>query len=216
MPETEGKPINTGAFRVTPDGKFLYSFAGDVRIFDTTDFKQVEMIELSKPLYPGMANIGFGPRDDFYYDDDRDSVTGIFNSTDAIVRRSVSGIARFDLIKRTFDFTPVGPSADAGMWNLQLTPDRKIGYTMSFHGSLGNQRREFWVFDMPSRVVTKRVEIEGPPSFGFVLSGDGKRIYMNAPLPAWPVYDAETLKPRGSIAINADVTTQPLVIPRRA
>ncbi len=214
VPETEGKPINTGNFRVTPDGKFLYSFAGDVRIFDTSDFKQVETIELSKPLYPGMATIGFGPRDD-WEDSDQNVVVGVFNSTDPIVRRSIAGLARFDLVKRTFEFTPVGPAADAGMFGLQLTPDRKIGYTVSFHGSLGNQRGEFWVFDMNSKKVVKRVEIPPPPGFGFVLSGDAKRIYMPAPLPSWRVFDAETLQPRKSIEVNADTTTRPLVIPSR-
>src|SRR5260370_8949449 len=50
-----------GAMRMSQIGKFLYFFRNTVLIFDTTDFKVVEKIELSKPQFPGMANVGFGP-----------------------------------------------------------------------------------------------------------------------------------------------------------
>ena len=209
-PMVDDRPAVNGAYRVSPDGKYLYLFGEDVRIFDIADLKLLDTIELSKPLYPGMASIGFGFREDPL--EDPGTVTGLFNSTDPVVRRSIFGIARFDLNKRIFDFTPVGPSA-GGMFGLQLTPDKKTGYTIASHGDLGNRRSEFWVFDMATRKVIKRVEFEAPPS-GFTLSGDGRSIYLHGSVPVIDVWDAATLKQRKTIDVNADLTTGLLVVPR--
>src|SRR5262249_32505289 len=40
---------------MSPDGKLLYFFADDVLIYDTTEFKQVDKWELSRPLEEGLA-----------------------------------------------------------------------------------------------------------------------------------------------------------------
>ena len=209
-PLVDGRPSVGGNYRVSPDGKYLYVFSENVRVFDTADLKLLDTIELSKPLYPGMERIGF-----FFRDDPSESpgtVTGIFNSTDPIVRRTIFGIGKFDLNKRTFDFTPVGPST-SGVGGLQLSPDKKTGYTMAWQGEHGNRRGEFWVFDMASRRVTKRVEYDGPPQ-GFTLSGNGKLIYMHSSAPVIEMYDASTLRPKGAIDIGADLTSGPIVVPR--
>jgi len=209
-PVVDGRPSVGGNYRVSPDGKNLYVFAENVRIYDTTDLKLLDTIELSKPLFPGMATIGF-----FFRDDPSESpgtVTGIFNSTDAVVRRSIFGIAKFDLNKRTFDFTPVGPSA-SGVGGLQLSPDKKTGYTMAYHGDIGNRRGEFWIFDMATRKVVKRAEYDGPPQ-GFTLSGNGKRIYLHSSAPVIEMYDSASLQPAGVIEIGADMTSGPLVVPK--
>src|SRR5215471_19732954 len=49
-----------GPWEVSPDGKYLYQFRDKVVILNTSDFKEVETIELSKPELPGMETIGFG------------------------------------------------------------------------------------------------------------------------------------------------------------
>jgi len=109
-----------GGMRLSPDGKYLYVFRNNVLIFDTTDFKLVEKIELSKPQFPGIANVGIGmPLDSIQ---EPGMLISVFNSTDPVVRRNVFGIARFDLTRRTFEFTPVGPST-TGMMGLHVTPD---------------------------------------------------------------------------------------------
>lgn len=210
------------ALRVSPDGKLLYVFLNEVRVFDTSDFSLVDTIELSRPIYRGMAGISFGLYDDPY--EDRGTVTGIFSSIDPIVGRKTFGIARFDLNKRTFEFYPVGPAATPGspvhvfategMTALQVTPDGKKGYAVAFQGGIGNRRCEFWVFDMATRKVTDRVEFEGPVNFNFTLSGDGKKIYLDASVATLEVYDAVTLKRRGSIDLGAARAISPLVIPR--
>ena len=211
LPEDEPRLGRGAGLRVSPDGKYLYAFQDNVLVFDTEDFKLVEKIELSKPLYPGMEQIHFGPRDD--PNEDRGTVFGVFNSTDPIVRRTIFGLARFDLDKRTFDFTPVGPSATRGIMGLRLTPDRKTGYAVAFQGEVGNRRTEFWVLDMTTHKVVKRVEFDGPVNFGYQLSGDGKQIYIAGTAPTIEVYDAETLQRQKVIDVNADITGGLLVVP---
>ncbi|MGH9671753.1 MAG: hypothetical protein ACRD44_01105 [Bryobacteraceae bacterium] len=214
LPKDEPR-LGLGAqMRISPDGKFLYLFQDNVLIVDTTDFKVVEKIELGRPAFPGMGNIGLGLRDDPAVD--RGIVTGLFNSTDPIVRRTIFGIASFDLTQRTFQFTPLGPSANSGVGGLQITPDRKTGYTVVYQGDHGNRRVEFWVFDMTSRQVTRRVEFDGPINFRFTLSGDGKQIYIYGSSPLFEIYDAATLRARKTITLDADLTTNLLVLPGRA
>jgi len=209
-PKEEASAFLGGGLRVSPDGKYLYHFRDNVLIFDTTDFKLVEKIELSKPQYPGMETINLGFGDDPH--DEPGMLTALFNSTDPVVHRRVFGIARFDLTRRTFDFTPVGPST-TGMAGLRLTPDRKTGYTVAFRDSLGNRRCEFWVFDMATRKLVKMVEFPGPINFRFTLSGDGRQIYIYGSAPAVEIYDAGTLQLKKTIDVNADLTTGLVVVP---
>lgn len=212
-PKEESNAFLGGSLRVSPDGKYLYHFRDNVLVFDTTDFKLVEKIELSKPDYPGMENINLGPGDDPH--DDPGMVTALFNSTDPIVHRRVFGIAKIDLTKRTFDFSPVGPST-TGMHILRLTPDRKTGYTFAFYDAHGNRRAEFWVFDMATKQIVKRVEYPGYPGFGFTLSGTGKEIYISGSYPFIDIYEAATLKLKKQLDVNTDLTTNLLVVPPRA
>src|ERR1043165_6737442 len=77
------------------------------------------------------------------------------------VRSSDCGIASLNLNTRQLDFTPIGPAV--GMTGLQLTPDRKTGYTVAFTGTGAggvSQRTEFWVFDIPSRKLLRKQEFD--------------------------------------------------------
>lgn len=100
------------------------------------------------------------------------------------------------------------------MTGLQVTPDGKTGYAVAFQGEGGNRRTEWWVFDMPVRKVTRRLEFDGPINFGFRLTGNGKSIYVHGSAPVLEIWDAATLKPRKAIDVNADMTTPPLVVPK--
>lgn len=212
-PKDEANAFLGGNIRFSPDGKYLYHFRDNILIFNTADFKLEEKIELSKPQYPGMESINLGPGDDPH--DEPGVVTALFNSTDPIVHRRVFGIAKVDLAKRTFDFTPVGPST-TGMHILRLTPDRKTGYTFAFYDNLGNRRAEFWVFDMTTNQIVKRVEYPGYPGFGFTLSSTGQDIYINGSYPFIDVYEAATLKQKKQLDVNTDLTTNLVVVPPRA
>lgn len=200
-----------GAMRVSPDGKFLYLFRNTVLIFDTKDFKLAEKIELSKPQFPGMANVGLGQSLDSIQE--RGMLVSVFNSSDPVVRRNIFGIARFDLTKRTFDFTPIGPSTD-GMMGLFVTPDRKKGYTVAFNGEGGNRRSEFWEFDLTSNRLVRKQEFDGRARFSFGISSTGKDFYIYGAGYTVEVFDAASMQLRNTIDLNADITSGMVIVPR--
>jgi len=199
-----------GGMRFSPDGKFLYVFRNSVYIFDTTDFKMVDKIDLSKPQFPGMASLGMGRVLDSIQEPGM--LISVFNSQDPVVHRSIFGIARFDLNKRTFEFTPVGPSA-TGMTGLQVTPDRKRGYTVAFNGQGGTRRCEFWEFDLANNKLIRKQEFDGRARFSFGISSTGKEFYIFGAGYTVEVYDAASMQLRNTIDLSADITSGMVVVP---
>lgn len=200
-----------GALRFSPDGKFLYHMAGTITIYDTTaDFKVVDTIELSKPQFPGMQNVNLGQQLDGIQEPG--VLVSLFNSSDPVVHRQIFGIARFDLEKRTFQFTPIGPSA-AAMQGLHITPDHKTGYTVTTNGTGGNKRSEFWVIDIPTGRVVRTQEFDGRARYTFGMSSTGKDLYIYGAGYDIEVYDPQTLKLRSTIDLQADQTTGMIVVP---
>jgi len=198
-----------GQMRFSPDGKFLYVFRNNIFIFDTADFKVVDKIELAKPQIPGMQNIGIGGSLDSIQEPGM--LISVFNSQDPVVHRNIFGIARFDLIKRTFDFTPVGPST-TGMMGLHVTPDHKKGYTVAFNGQGGTRRCEFWEFDLASNKLARKQEFDGRARFSLAISSSGKELYILGAGYDVEVYDADTLRLKDTIDLHAD-TTSWIVVP---
>ncbi len=212
VPKDEQQPDVAfgGAIRLSPDGKFLYLFRNTVLIFDTTDFKVVEKIELSKPQFPGIANLGLGQWLDSIQEPGM--LVSVFNSQDPVVRRNIFGIARFDLTRRTFEFTPVGPST-TGMMGLHVTPDRKKGYTVAFNGQGGTRRSEFWEFDLATNKLTRKQEFDGRARFNFGVSTTGKDLYIYGAGYTVEVYDAASMQLRSTIDLNADITSGMVAVP---
>jgi hypothetical protein len=129
-----------------------------------------------------------------------------------VVHKNIFGIARFDLNKRTFQFTPIGPAA-ASMQGLHITPDRKTGFTVTTNGTGGNKRSEFWVIDIPTGRVIRTQEFDGRARYTFGMSSTGKELYIYGAGYDIEVYDPVTLKLRNTIDLNADQTTGMIVLP---
>ncbi len=199
--------------RVSPDGKSLFLFRENVLIFNTADFKLQDKIELSKPQDPGMERVGMGANND--PSDEPGMMTSVFNATDPVVHRPIFGIARVDLAKRAFDFTPVGP-ATQGMMGLHVSPDHKTGYTVALQENTpGNRRAEFWVFDMATRRLVNKMEFPGRTRFSFTISSNGNQLYIYGAGPTLEIFDAATLQLQKTIDVEADMTTQLIVMPRK-
>jgi DNA-binding beta-propeller fold protein YncE len=199
-----------GSLRFSPDGKYLYRMGGTITIYDTSDFKVVDTIELSQPQFPGMQTVNLGQQLDGLQEPG--VLVSLFNSSDPVVHKQIFGIARFDLDKRTFQFTPIGPSA-ASMQGLYIAPDRKTGYTVTTNGSGGNKRSEFWAIDIPTGRVIRTQEFDGRARYTFGMSSTGKDLYIYGAGYDIEVYDPLTLKLRGTIDLNADQTTGMIVVP---
>jgi hypothetical protein len=198
-------------FRVSPDGKFMYQFRDKVTILDTSNFRVVDRIDLAKPDFQDMANIGIGAA--FGTLDEQGAFVSLFNAEDSIVHRRAFGIARFDLNSREFKFTEIGP-APAGMTGMQVAPDRKTGYSVISNGEHGNRRCEFWAFDLPANRRTMTAEFACRPRFTFGISSDGKHLYLYGAGFEIEVWNAATLTLESTIDLQNDVTMGGIVVVR--
>lgn len=206
-PKEEFSGGGRGQYRVSPDGKSLYQFGENVLVFNTSDFKLVEKIELARAQYPGLESIGVMNADDPH--DPPGVYTGIFNSTDPVVHKRVFGIAQFDLNSRKFKFDAIGTPV-AGMAGFRLTRDHKTGYSVAVEGEHGDRRTEFWVFDIPGHKVVRKGVFNGRTRFTFGSSTDGRHLFIYGAGNTIEVYDAVTLQLVKDLDVNADMTT-PLV-----
>ena len=209
----EDENANSGGGRIgleiSPDGKYLYQFRDKVVILSTEDFKVVDRIELAKPDFPGMENVGFGGLLDSIGEPGQH--TSVFISADPIVHNRVFGIARFDLTTRQVNFTPIGPSPE-GMAGLQVAPDKKNAYTVITNGQLGNKRCEFWGFDLATNHITQRAEVPCRSRFSFGMAGDGKKLYFYGAGFEIEVYDAATFKYERTWDLNNDITGAGMIV----
>ena len=196
-------------FEVSPDGKYLYQFRDKVVILSTDDFKVVDRIDLAKPDFAEMENVGFGGLLDSISEPGKH--ISLFNSADPIVHNRTFGIARFDLSTRRVDFTPIGP-APAGMAGLQVAPDKKNAYTVITNGAQGNKRCEFWAFDLGTNRITQTAEVPCRSRFSFGMAGDGKKLYFYGAGFEIEVYDAVTLKHERTWDLNNDITGAGMIV----
>jgi DNA-binding beta-propeller fold protein YncE len=197
-----------GGFEVSPDGKFLYQFRDKVVILNSSDFKEVDRIDLSKPELPGQEVMGFGGQLDSIAEPGR-RVT-LFTTSDPVVHNRVFGIGRFDLSTRKFEFTAIGP-APAAMAGFHVAPDKKSAYTIVANGAHGNRRCEFWAFELASNRISQTAEVPCRTRFSFGMSTDGKKLYLYGAGFEIEVYDAATLKYERTWDLNNDVTMAGLI-----
>jgi len=192
----EDERTNRLSFEVSPDGKYLYQFGPKIKILQTADFKVVDEIDLAQPdfaangLYP-ISEPGIH--------------TSIFNSSDPIVHNRVFGLGRLNLATRDVTYNPIGPAPDS-MAGLQVTPDKKVAYTIVSNGDNGNKRCEFWRFDLASDRLTQKEEVPCRTRFSFGMSSDGTKLYIYGAGFEIEVYDAATLKWEKTWDLQNDVT----------
>jgi len=197
------------AFEISPDGKYLYQFRDKVIILNADDFKVVDRLDLARPDFADMENVGFGGLLDSIGEPGQH--ISLFNAADPVVHNRMFGIARFDLSTRHVDFTPIGPSP-AGMAGLQVAPDKKNAYTVITTGNLGTKRCEFWAFDLGRNTVTSTMEVPCRSRFSFGMAGDGKKLYIYGAGYEIEVYDAATLKYERTWDLNNDVTGAGMIV----
>jgi DNA-binding beta-propeller fold protein YncE len=189
---------------MSPDGKLLYFFADDVLIYDTTEFKQVDKWELSRPIEEGLGRFDFGPRDVTY--EEPGFYSGIFNVQDPVQNRRIMGIARVNLAGKNVDFWALGPSRPVGF---SLAPDRKKAYGLL--QEIGHY--EFWTFDLEHHKLGAKVEFPGRPRMALRTSSNGKVLYIYQAGHTIDLYEASTYKYLRTLTLDADTTTELLVVP---
>jgi hypothetical protein len=199
----------SGAIDVSPDGKLLYQFGDRITILQASDFKVLDHIDLARPEAPGMENVHFGSDLDLI--NEPGEHTAMFVWADPIVHNRVFGLARFDLSTKHIDFNPIGP-APAGMAGIEVTPDKKLAYTVVQNGVHGNKRCEFWAFDLSTDRLTQKAEVPCRTRFTLGISADGKKLYIYGAGFDIEVYDAATLKYEKTWDLHTDVTYAGIVV----
>ena len=191
---------------MSPDGKLLYFFADDVLIYDTTEFKQVDKWELSRPIEEGLGRFDFGPRDTTY--EEPGFYSGVFSTQDPVQNRRIMGIARVNLAAKNVDFWALGPSRPVGF---SLAPDRKLAYGLL--QEIGHY--EMWTFDLEHHKLGAKVEFPGRPRMALRTSSNGKVLYIYQAGNTIDLYEASTFKYLRTITLDADMTTELFVMPGR-
>ncbi len=199
----------TGGLEISPDGKYLYQFGERITILQASDFKVIDHIDLARPESPGMENVHFGGDLDLI--NEPGEHIAMFVSADPLVHNRVFGLARFDLSTRQIDFNPIGP-APAGMAGFEVTPDKKVAYTVIANGLHGNKRCEFWAFDLTTDRITQKAEVPCRTRFTLGISTDGKKLYIYGAGFDIEVYDAATLKYEKTWDLSTDVTYAGIVV----
>ena len=192
---------------MSPDGKLLYFFADDVLIYSTTDVTQVDKWELSRPVEEGLARFDFGPRDATY--EEPGFYSGIFQMQDPVENRKIMGVARVNLNAKSLDFWPLGPARPVGF---SLAPDRKRAYGLL--QEIGHY--EFWTFDLEHHKLGAKAEFDGRPRMALRTSSNGKVLYIYQAGNTIDLYDASTYKYLRTITLDADMTTELIVMPEQA
>lgn len=205
IPWPRGEERENINVRFSPDGKLLYFFGDDVLIVESTNFTEVDTWPLSRPLEAGLGRVNFGSVDDF--NEEPGFFTGLFTIQDPVHNRRIMGLGRVDLVAKSIDFSPIGPSEGL---RFALAPDRKRGYGLL--EQIG--RFEFWTFDIEQKRLLNRTPFEGRPRMALRVSSNGRLLYVYQAGETIDVYDAATYKKLRTIEMNADQTTSLFILPR--
>lgn len=190
---------------ISPDGKYLYFFSdADLLVYDTTEFKQVDQWELSRPLEEGLGRFDFGPRDSTW--EEPGFYTGLFFQRDPVQNRDMMGIARVNLTQKSVEFYTLGPNRRV---SFALAPDRKKAYGLL--QEVG--RYEFWTFDLEGRRVQNHAEFRGRPRMSVRPSSNGKVLYVYGAGNTIDFYEAATYKYLRTMTLDMDSTTDLFVTP---
>src|SRR5207302_8134587 len=90
-----------------------------------------------------------------------------------------------------------------------LAPDRKRAY-----GLLQEiVHYEFWTFDLEHHKLATKMEFDGRPRMALRTSSNGKVLYIYQAGNTIDLYEASTYKYLRTITLDADMTTELLVVP---
>jgi WD40 repeat protein len=198
----------SASYKISPDGKLLYVFDDDIVVFELATLKEIDRIPLASPEYPGASPYRLTANDD--PNEPPGEITTVFTSVDPIVHKETLGLGTINLSTRKVDYKPIGPAFP--MVGFLLTPDQKLGYSLMIDRPGGNRQAEFWVWDIPTHTVIKKVPVPARISFRLGMSSDGKQLYLYGAGPTIEIFDAATLQSTKLVNLLKDPTTNLIVM----
>jgi hypothetical protein len=164
LPWPDGEISFFPSMEFSPDGRTLYFFMDQVRVYETENFTEVDRWDYTAGLDTGMGDIRFGFGTSPY--EDEGHFTGLFRVEEPVNERELMGVARVDLSARSVDFFTLGPAESL---RFTLGPDGR-GYGL--HVEIGNY--QLWTIDLEGRSVVDRKRIEGRTRMRLEASANGE------------------------------------------
>ncbi len=205
IPWPDERPRRGAAMIFSPDGSNVYFFSRDILVLETEDFTEVDKWEISQPLEPGLGR--FTPPLNASLYEEEGFFTGLFRMTDPVQGRRMMGIARVNLAARDVDLFLLGPNEPVGF---SIAPDRTKAYGL--HSS-GIGKHEFWTFDLVNRRVAGKQAFAGRPRMSLAVSSNGEQLYVYNAGNTIDAYDASTYRFVRRLELDADTTSNLLVLP---
>ena len=171
---------------ISPDGKLLYFFADDVLIYDTTEFKQVDKWELSRPLEEGLGPVR--------------------------LRTARRHVRRARLLQRHLQRAGSGaePPHHGRRAGESRREERRLLAARPGRGRSASRSRpiasaptacsqdighyEFWTFDLEHHKLGSKMEFSGRPRMALRTSSNGKVLYIYQAGNTIDLYEAEHLQ----------------------
>jgi len=197
IPWPKGEEREGAQMLFSPNGDLLYFFADEVLIFETKGLKQVDRWELGRALEEGLGRFNFGFPETVY--EEPGFYTGMFRVSDPVQNRTLMGVARVDLVRRSVDFYTLGPNESVGF---ALAPGRRRAYGLK--QQVGNW--EIWTYDLENRRVLSKTPFRGRPRMGLDVSSNGSLLYIHTAGMTVDLYDTASGRFLRSIELPADMT----------
>ena len=208
IPWPDGEARRSARMIFSPDGTHVYFFSSDILVLETEEFTEVDKWEISQPFEEGLGRI-IPPLGVSLYEEEG-FYTGLFRMTDPVQNRRMMGIARVNLLERDVDFYLLGPSEPVGF---SLAAGRKKAHGLYSNG-IGYH--EFWTFDLEGRRVEKRQRFDGRPRMTLETSSNGRHLYIYNAGNTIDIYDAETYSYLSTLELDADTTSELVILPPQA
>jgi hypothetical protein len=207
IPWPNGQEQDFAQIIFSPDGASMYFFTqNDIIVMDAVTLKQVDRWDLGTSFFEdGVGRINAGFANDIY--EEPGFYTSLVRVTDPVNRRTLMGVSRIDLAKRTVDYYTFGPTAPIG--GMRLAPGKKRAYAVQ--SQVGEHY--FWTFDLEKRQVVGKTEFSGRPRMGMSVGTSADRLYIYVAGNSIDVYDVNTFQKTRTVVYDADMTLL-LLVPR--
>jgi hypothetical protein len=207
IPWPRGEERDFATIIFSPDGANMYFFtSAEIYVYDAVTLKEVDKWDLGTSFYEdGVGRINAPFAGDIY--EEPGFYTGLFRMTDPVNRRTLMGVARIDLAKRTVDYYTLGPNAPV---SFRLAPGKQRAFGVQ--SQVGEHF--FWTFDLANRTVVGKTEFDGRPRMGLTIGSSGDRLYIHTAGNSIDVYSTTNFQKTRSMVYDADMTLLVLIPPR--
>jgi len=209
IPWPDGRTLDAASFTFSPDGRHLYFFLSDVRIYDTETYAQVDRWDYRGVLGPGLGDFSFSFP--VTYREEPGWHTGLFTVRDPIHDRPMMAFARANPTLRQVEYKILGPQASGprGRVSFSITADRRRAYGLNQE----IENYQIWWFDLVEGRAGRATHFPGFPRMEIESSSNGQLIYVYNAGNTIDAYDSSTYRHVRRVELDADMIRDMWVLP---